>query len=114
MQTCTACEDTLPAEAFFKDLEGNPLPRCKTCLINALHPGYKKKRKKAPTLREAASEAARERTDRLCSHQQDVLAAYNSGKKYKDIAAEMGVPLNTVKTWISRARSRTLAGAYND
>lgn len=86
MKKCAGCKREKPTENYFIDIDGKPMSKCKTCIING-----------APT------------NDRLYHVKHaDALYHRNMGKKYKDIALEMGVPINTVKTWIRRARLNLL------
>ena len=88
MKKCTACRNDYELDGFFRDPStGQAMSRCKSCVINgsASRPSYISSKSTKPEHIQA-------------------LAAYNAGKKYREIAADMGRPINTIKVWISRAR----------
>lgn len=86
MKKCTCCKQVKDLTGFFTNPAGIPLDKCKTCLINGapVHDGDFKE----------------QHADALCR--------YNAGKKYREIADDMGVGINTVKTWIRRGRLNLL------
>lgn len=81
MKKCGSCKQNKEITEYFTDIKGMPLKKCKKCLINGTNDN-----------------------SIFCSNHSDTLAAYNAGKKYKDIALEKGVSINTIKTWIRRGR----------
>lgn len=82
---CNTCKKDKELTGFFKDPAGAPMNKCKACLING-----------------AEGESCHK------DEHAEALALYNSGLKYHECAEKMGTNINTLKTWISRARKNAL------
>lgn len=83
-KTCTNCKNTKNITEYFVDVT-NGLPvlgKCKRCILGEYDPS---------PLGSGVDGG-------------EALRLFNDGMKYREIADMLGVPMNTVKTWIRRAR----------